>query len=297
MLKTTNAPMEAPVSCLWNANQNNAFLDACKQKATIHLRGCFPHEGTICDMLYAGRIVTQDGRTGIFKIQEQAKMPGKAYHQDDQCSFNFSLTETDALTNAKRSYGVNASARILSVEQDANGSLNAIVLRFNRNYTTRPLRKNKRYRWSKELTKLLRISLPINIPETKEELAALLLSDSKQNKNLAQPSLVDISAGGCCAFVSRELSQSTFATEKLYLFFFMTMRSEKNDHPYILLAKRLGYGDVDSKNNTIAVRMRFLAELDWSSHQKIQWFDIRENGSPRLAQHLALFETLTPGQG
>ncbi|MCR5813933.1 MAG: hypothetical protein K6G15_05540 [Desulfovibrio sp.] len=288
--------MEA-INCLWNVNQNNAFVEASKQKSLVRLRGCFPHEGEICDMLYSGHIVTRDGRTGIFKVKEHAKMPGKAYHQDDQCSFYFSLTETDQLTRTKQSHGVNASARIMSVVQDPKGRLSSLVLRFNRNYLTRPLRKNKRYRWNEAFTRLLRINLPINIPETKEELAELLRSDASQNKHFTPPSLVDISAGGCCAFMPRELSQTTFATEKLYLVFFMSMRSEKTDPPFIFLAKRLGYGDVDEKKNSIAVRMRFLAELDWSSRQKIQWFDIREDGSSRLSKHLELFESLTPGQG
>ena len=288
--------MEAPNFCLWNANQNNAFVEACRQKSPVHLRGCFPHEGSICDMLYSGQLLTRDGRTGIFKVQECAKMPGKAYHQDEQCSFHFSLSETDLSSHAKRSFGVNGSARILSVQKDTQGRLTSMMLRFNRNYITRPLRKNKRYRWSVEFTRLLRISLPTNVPETKEALADLLRSDASQNKHLAAPVLVDISAGGCCSYMARELSQSAYATEKLYLFFFMSMRSKKTDPPFIFIAKRLGFGNMDAKTDSIAVRMRFLAELDWSSSQKIQWFDIREDGSPRLAKHLALFETLTRGQ-
>ncbi|MBO4369504.1 MAG: hypothetical protein J5803_05340 [Desulfovibrio sp.] len=273
---------------LWNANEDNPIAHALKHRSNISLRCCLPHGNACKDLALEGLLRSLDGRDGFLTVKASMPISDKTQREaDTECAFSFSMErKQDDGANAR--FGVSGQAMILQTKLNANKTLESLLLRFPRNCTVRRLRMNKRYIWKPDYCRLLRIMMPSQIPDTRDDLATLLRQYAMSSEG--EQEICDISAGGACVVLGTDLSHYTFGADKVYIFFFISSKTEQNEHPFVFLAQRLGYGHAKNKR-TAPVRMRFLAEMDWSSQdKKIRWLDVRQEGSLLLREHLKRFK-------
>ena len=273
---------------LWNTNDNNALVDACRSHAKIQIRCAVPQGKELVDTMLDGYLATINGLNGIMIVTDTTVLSEKGHPGEDQCSFSIKMKKNLGKSPIEKGHVITGVARIQIIDKDQKENIKKIFIRFDRCYTVRPLRGNQRYKWQPSFSRLFRVILPITVPNTREQLSTILREQSNYIIS-SHPLLVDISAGGLCACLPKELAQTSFSAKNPYLIFFLSEKAATNDPPYIFLAKRLGIGGADCCNG-IPIRMRFMAEMDWSSNgQKLRWFDIREEGSPRLRKHLSTY--------
>ncbi|MCR4666787.1 MAG: hypothetical protein K5657_05785 [Desulfovibrio sp.] len=281
---------------LWNANADNPVVHALRDRSTISLRGYFSHMGECKDLALEGTLKSLDGRDGLLAVKQCVSISERTQReQDTECPFSFTMMRKQK-DGTKAQFSVSGQALIIQTKNNHEKALESIHIRFPRNCNVRRLRMNPRYEWKPEFVRLLRIMVPTSIPENRDDLAKLLRQYTMAP--IEGQEICDISAGGVCAILGTDAGRGTFAADRLYLFFFISSKSKAGENPFVLLAQRLGYGQAKNQGQQPPVRMRFLAEMDWTTQeQKIRWLDVRSEGSHLLREHLKRFKDCTATDG
>lgn len=282
------------MSSLWNAKKQDPLVEAQNSGSTITLTCCLSRKGEAVEMRIEGLLRNVQGREAQVFVQRVTTLSGKNKDPDDHFEFSFQIAASHGENQGTR-MGARGIGLILKTEDNKDGTLRTLDLRFPHNYTVRPLRKNKRYVWNNEHTRLLSVLLIDKPPSTREELATLLRTQQKDSLLASQ--LIDISAGGACICLPEEVARPSFSTGALYIVFFIPSLATKSDFPFVFLAKRLGLGREQCLHGT-AVRLCFTDELNWTyHHQLLKWTPIELDGSTRLRDCLLLYNndnSLTP---
>lgn len=282
-----------PVKSLTDG-EASPFEEARRFQSPVMLRCCLPMDGGLKELALDGVLRSVDGREGRFEVRSVTPLSDRGRVDDDRCEFSFDLVRANGKGVLER-MGFKGTALILNAAPARDGAaLRTLDLRFPRTYVTHRLRKSRRYLWDAAYTRLLRVTLCVGMPQTREDLAELLRASA--HSEAAQSHLIDVSAGGARACLHESIARPAFANAR-YLVFFLPHMAGATAPPYVFLAQRMGLG-IESCRRGVPVRMRFLAEMDWSDHQhRLVWLDVRQEGSPRLAKCLSLYDDLVETGG
>ncbi len=147
------------------------------------------------------------------------------------------------------------------------------------------MRKDKRLNWKDEYTNLLGLLVVSDPPANRQALRAEIKAYYKTHSE-RRPNLINLSAGGACLSVDADLARRALMAHELYLFFLAPAFAGQGEPPHIFMGKKVGtYRDAHER--TLALRMRFIYELDWDKSQfALHWADIEFSGSERLRRDI-----------
>lgn len=282
----TECLMTTPTSyCLWNSNATEAFARAMRQRVTVRIKCCLPHEGKPTDIVMHGRLRSVDGREVLFMPRHTEVKQGKSKGEENTCEFFFSLEQREESGMSRMGY--QGSGLILERNKDDKGGIRSLRLRLARSCAVRQMRRHKRVTWSKDRSRLAGITPLENPPTTRAELKELLAEYYALGRPNPLP-LVNLSAGGACACLPEEISSIILAST--YLFFIVPNKSADSEPPYIFLSKKMGTCKSLCDQGT-ALRLLFTEELDWfAPSQNLKWDDILASGSERLKNCLENYD-------
>ncbi|WP_298032589.1 SCAN domain-containing protein 2 [uncultured Desulfovibrio sp.] len=264
---------------LWRPSSFKAFQEVRRRGACFKLGCQMRLAGAATDVAFTGRIVDVAGGVAQFKIDKCEPLPGKNKPVAPACEFFFSLTR-DTSSGAVEKMGYSGRGTILETHMDKDGAPRKMVLRISRKYLARRLRKDRRVNWKPEHTNLLGLLVVSDLPASRQTLSAEIKAYYKTHAD-ARPTLINISAGGACLCVKGELAHKALMAHELYFFFFSPSFAGQGEPPHVCMGKKVGtYRDHEQG---LALRMRFLYELDWDRSQSdLHWTDIEISGSERL---------------
>ena len=263
---------------LWNAKSRDPLTEAQNSGATVTMTCCLVRKGEPVEMRIEGLLRNVQGREAQLFVTHATPLPGKSKTLDGRFDFTFQIAARSADAQGAR-MGASGTGLILKTEDDKDGTLRTVDVRFPLNYNVRPLRRNKRYFWKDEFTRLFCVMQLDRPPATREELAALLRSRPEASSSTQ---LIDISAGGACACLSEDAARPSFSSGVIYLVFLIPSRAAREDSPFVFLARRLGLGREQCPQG-ISVRLCFTDELSWAHQQQtLKWLPIELDGSSRL---------------
>jgi len=251
--------------------------------ANIHVECCLPLGGTLSRVAVEGQLREVNGREAQLDVRTMRIMapPGKA--EDENCNFYFGIRRqiTDKATAHLGFYG---KAHISSTVMGQGGEVNALRLRFSRNFSVRPLRSCQRIPWRDEYSRAASVQLATERPATCADLRGML--GAWHAPGLTH--IIDVSEGGACLCMPEEEASPAFASDASYLFLLLPHMQPPDLPPFVFLAKKAGMGKGVCPQGT-AVRLRFQEELDWSARRsRLRWVNVK-SGSPRLRQCLQLY--------
>ncbi len=182
---------------------------------------------------------------------------------------------------------VRHNSRLLTVDYGADGRPSHLVFRVEKNFEARPARRHPRLDWKPEMRVNLRLGAIAALPATLHELRCFFetsLSAVKQH-----PQLINISIGGACLTVPRLLAQQGQEMGHGFLFVYSTAATA-HSKPRVLHCRQLGTRSDLSDDNDVALRLQFMAELDWGkSTEKLVWNDVSQTGSSAINEFFRLF--------
>lgn len=278
--------METSASNIWSSGANAIIAEAERNGLPVTLRCTLLRDGTPTDLALTGVVHLTQGREGLLVVRDTITLSSKSRGAGDWGEISFQLPE-DTGRDRPSALGVRGMAAVLGAQADGD-AVRQVTLRFPNKYTTRPLRKSRRYAWRAEYTRLAGVLLPVGIPATKDALRALLNAHYKRDPT--PTTILDISAGGVRVCLPDDLAKPAFASASLYVVFFVPSKADKGEQPFVFLAKRMGLSPERCASGT-AVRLCFVAEMDWGAPRNdIHWSSILQEGSARLGECLQRYD-------
>ena len=177
--------------------------------------------------------------------------------------------------------GYTGSGEILAIENDPNGLPQYLTVRVSHRFTTRRVRRHVRLDWKDQKQVMVGLQVVNPVPENRQQLRDLL--DVALRDAAARPKLVNLSAGGVCLCVDREVVTRPLTGHDYYLFVFSYLTGEQKRPPEILLGKKVGLRRDICGEGQMGLRLKFVRELNWQNSQlALAWRDIAEDGSAYL---------------
>lgn len=183
---------------------------------------------------------------------------------------------------------VRSNSRLLTVDYGTDGRPSHLVFRTEENFAARPARRHARIAWKPEMHVNLRLGAITTLPATMSELRHFFETTLAAMKQ--QPQIVNISIGGACLAVPRLMAQQSQESENSYLFVFSTPGRDARSKPRLILCRQLGIRSDLSDEETVALRLQFISELDWGrSTEKLEWKDVSQTGSATINEFFRMF--------
>ena len=272
----------------WKASCHEALSDAQNTGANVHLECCLVWCDEPTCMTIEGLVHEVNGRESRFMVRSMALQTFNARAEVNQGKYYYCLkrqVEEDIVARV----GIYGTAQVLETVVGPKGELVYLVLRFSHCITIRQLRNGKRVPWSDGYSRTASVLMAHQRPATCTELRYLLA----QAPSVTQ--ILDVSEGGACVCIPEELAMLTFTLESTYLFFLQLNQDPDTLPPYVFFAKRAGFGKAPDSGN-IAIRLRFLDELDWNVRRAhLRWINVK-GGSARLRKSLAQYTDMSQDQ-
>ena len=267
---------------LWNSNCHELLSSAQISGSNIHLDCCCMWKGEPTCMKLEALLREVNGREAQLFVRNMTLQAPNPKTEMGSSTFYFSVKRQIAEDTTAR-VGVHGTGSILETVVGPGGEMVYLSIRFSRHVTVRQLRNGKRIPWCDAYNRMLTVLLAPERPATSNDLRSILGAYSKETAPHSH--IIDISEGGACVCMPDELAMPPFGGDATYLFFFHPSILPATVPPYVFLAKRAGFGKtVDGQG--VAVRLRFLEELDWNARRtRLHWLNVR-GGSPRLRQCL-----------
>ncbi len=265
----------------WKANCHEILADAQSISATVHLECCLVWCGEPTCMTVDGVVREVNGREARLIVLSMTLQPYNPKAEINQGKFYLSVKRHITQDMTAR-VGVYGTANVLETVIGPGDVLVCLSLRFSRNISIRQLRNSKRILWCGEYSRMASVLLAHNRPATCNELRNLLGEAPPTTQ------IQDVSEGGACVCIPEELALLSFTLDTTYLFFLQPSIEPAEQPPYVFFAKRVGFGKAPEAGN-IAIRLRFLDELDWSVRRtRLTWLNVK-GGSSRLRQCLTKY--------
>ena len=272
----------------WKASCHEALSDAQNTGANVHLECCLVWCDEPTCMTIEGLVHEVNGRESRFMVRSMALQTFNPRAEVNQGKYYFSLkrpVEDDIVARV----GIYGTAQVLETVVGPKGELVYLVLRFSRNITIRQLRNGKRIPWRDEYSRTASVLMAHQRPATCTELRNMLAEAPSATR------ILDVSEGGACVCIPEELAMLSFTLEATYLFFLQLSQDPDTLPPYVFFAKRAGFGKAP-ESGSIAIRLRFLDELDWNVRRThLRWINVK-GGSIRLRKSLAQYMDLSQDQ-
>lgn len=183
---------------------------------------------------------------------------------------------------------VRSNSRLLTVDHGPDGRPSHLVFRVEENFEARHARRHPRLEWKPEMRVNLRLGAIAALPATLHELRCFFETSLAAMKQ--HPQLVNISIGGACLTVPRILAQQEQEMGHGFLFVYSTATSEAHSKPRVLHCRQLGIRSDLSGDTDVALRLQFMAELDWArSTENLVWNDVSQTGSSAINGFFRLF--------
>ena len=279
---------------LWKSTSVNVLQQTLQQNALVTIILPGGYDGRSERVQLAGRFADIKDNVARFICETRdgqavdKKFAGKRSPGSLISEIFFNVMQPDG-ADGEEPVGYSSQGDILQIELDPDGGPREIMLRVYRRFNTRRLRRDPRLRWEEGMQALVGLDIVNEPPADRTSLRFLLEETFRGADNKA--GLINISAGGACLCVERQMATRGLNAHELYLFLFSPEPPKKNQLPYIFLCKKSGMLKGICQEERIALRLQFLQELDWAlSQTTLQWNDIESTGSE--AMRLLVDETL-----
>lgn len=177
--------------------------------------------------------------------------------------------------------GYSGSGEILQLENGPDGQPKQLVVRVAHRFTTRLVRRHFRLEWSADMPATVGLHVVSAVPQNRQELRELLEVSLRDTAH--RPYLVNISAGGVCLCVDKDMASRPLVGREFYMFIFTCPVLGSNRPPEILACKKAGLRRGICDAGHVGMRFKFLHELNWRASQvALVWRDIAETGSATI---------------
>ena len=162
-----------------------------------------------------------------------------------------------------------------------------LTIRLSPHFTTRAIRRHERLDWEPYMK--ASVGLKIISPIPKKRIFLRPVVDDILRETEHKPEIMNISAGGACLLVHRELASHSMAESSSYLMVFSPY-AERNKPPFIIQCRKSGIRPDSEVGLYVGLRLQFVRELDWKlSTEDLFWKNIIAYGSDTFGEVVEKF--------
>lgn len=268
---------------LWRSSNLDVLEKVMRDKAPVTLSLPAGFDGMSGALKLTGLFGGIDGSVARFFIRKaHPAIHGPVHAAEGSMGCEVSFTNMQrAVAGYMEPIGYTGSGEILAIENDPNGLPQYLTVRVSHRFTTRRVRRHVRLDWKDQKQVMVGLQVVNPVPENRQEMRSLL--EVTLRDAASRPKLVNLSAGGACLCVDKDVVKRPLAGHEYYLFVFSYLLEQQRRPPEILLGKKVGLRrDICGEGQT-GLRLQFVRELNWQNSQiTLAWRDIVDEGSAYL---------------
>lgn len=165
--------------------------------------------------------------------------------------------------------------QIHGVHRDEEGLTLTIWL--SPHFTTRAIRRHERLDWQPYMKATIGLRIVSPLPKKRIFLRPIVDAILRDEEN--RPEIMNISAGGACLLVHRELASHSMAESSSFLMIFSPFAAHGTP-PHIIQCRKSGIRPDSEIGPFVGLRLQFVREIDWEkSADDLVWRNILAYGS------------------
>lgn len=281
---TAKPPLSPPTTA-------ELFAQIIREKTSVTLvfPAGFDGESRMCSM--EGTIVENEGNMARFLIHPRY-LPSIS-HDREQALPALLPVELNVITSVivgtvAHQILFRAAGALLTVDYGPDDKPSHFIFRVDDNLSFRRGRRHQRHAWKEHMRANLRLG---NVPARPDTLYDLRqhLEHSLSGEDF-RPQIVNISQGGICLTVPRAFAEQPGISPDGFLFVYTTASASEHKRPRIFLCRQAGVRPDLCDAETVALRLQFMQELDWSkSTEMLVWKDVSKTGSATINEFFRQF--------
>lgn len=268
---------------LWRSQNLDVLEKVMQEKSPVTISLPAGFDGASSPVKLEGQIDGLSGSVSRLCITRAAPAihgPVRVGEKAKTCEVSFSCMQ-QAEAGYMEPLGYTGSGEILEAQNGPNNELQYLTVRVSHRFTTRRVRRHVRLDWQDQKQVMVGLQVVNPVPENRQELRNLL--EVTLRDAASRPTLVNISAGGVCLCVDKEMVTRPLAGHEYYLFMFSYLLEQQKRPPEILLGKKVGLRRNVCDEGKMGLRLKFVRELNWQNSQvSLAWRDIADEGSAYL---------------
>lgn len=276
-------PQDKDAYQLWRSSNLDVLEKVMREKTTVTLSLPTGMDGASAPLKLEGLFGGLNGSVARFFVRKSAPALHAPVHVAKcpmSCDVGFTNMQP-SVTGNMEPIGYSGSGEILEIEKGHNGLPQYLTVRVSHRFTTRRVRRHVRLDWKDQKQAMVGLQVVNPVPDNRQQLRGLL--EVALRDAASRPTLVNLSAGGACLCVDKDLVTRPLAGHEYYLFVFSYLLEEQKRPPEILLGKKVGLRRDVCGEGLMGLRLKFVRELNWYNSQvALAWRDIADEGSAYL---------------